>query len=435
VYDIQPLYGPSGAEANAWGLNAAGSVAGISYQTQFGDPGVGAIWVNGALAFSLQQNPPSDLWRINTTGDCIGIWSVGNALHPLLLKGGAAVDLAPLVGAGAVATGINDSGRVCGIAQNPQTFIFDSATNTLLGSITPLPGTTRTEADAINNVGVILGKCDDHGVVSDGPLTKDLGPVDFATDINDNGIACGTIQKDDPYLPFPARCDTNLAAPTFQEIPIPGTGGGGAFAINNAGAIVGFYDSSEDFDAVTSAFLYDGGSTVDLNQLISDPGWHLNIAYDINDRGQIAGYGVLNGVRTAFLLTPRRFRRPVLTLPELVAILVGGVAVDGGGWAIWGHHIGPVDPWGPLLTLQGPKRDALIALLMEEIARSISDPQAREAIRSALVNVAQQRVGSLAKIAAKPTKRQSGSRKSKPRSHQTIMSYFALRGRRPRKAR
>jgi hypothetical protein len=44
----------------------------------------------------------------------------------------------------------------------------------------------------------------------------------------------------------------------------------------------------------------------DLNGLIpAGTGWILNSATSINDAGQIAGAGTLNGAQHAFLLVPR----------------------------------------------------------------------------------------------------------------------------------
>lgn len=52
--------------------------------------------------------------------------------------------------------------------------------------------------------------------------------------------------------------------------------------------------------------LWDEGAPMDLNTLISaDSGWILEIAKDINDRGQIVGGGRLSAENHAFLRTPR----------------------------------------------------------------------------------------------------------------------------------
>ena len=43
----------------------------------------------------------------------------------------------------------------------------------------------------------------------------------------------------------------------------------------------------------------------DLNTLISDTRWWLKSGRDINNGGQIMGYGVYNGKDRSFVLTPR----------------------------------------------------------------------------------------------------------------------------------
>jgi probable HAF family extracellular repeat protein len=50
-----------------------------------------------------------------------------------------------------------------------------------------------------------------------------------------------------------------------------------------------------------------GGSLQNLNQLLpAGSGWELLEATDINDAGQIVGYGRFQGRIRAFLLTPAR---------------------------------------------------------------------------------------------------------------------------------
>jgi probable HAF family extracellular repeat protein len=78
----------------------------------------------------------------------------------------------------------------------------------------------------------------------------------------------------------------------------------GGFSINSANQIVGVSFACDG--SVAHAFLWEDGQIVDLNTLIS-PGSDLQLvwAFDINDRGEIAGFGALaNGNAHAFLLIP-----------------------------------------------------------------------------------------------------------------------------------
>jgi probable HAF family extracellular repeat protein len=78
-----------------------------------------------------------------------------------------------------------------------------------------------------------------------------------------------------------------------------------ARAINNRGEVVGTADTPVGSYPTYRAFAYRQGVMTDLNELI-DPmsGWTLLEASDINDCGQIVGYGLIDGYGHGFLLTP-----------------------------------------------------------------------------------------------------------------------------------
>ena len=80
-----------------------------------------------------------------------------------------------------------------------------------------------------------------------------------------------------------------------------------AYAINNAGEVVG---TSKINSSVYHAFIVQSSLPVtmrDLNGLIATgSGWELRNAEAINDKGQIAGWGYLNGLVRAFLLDPTK---------------------------------------------------------------------------------------------------------------------------------
>jgi probable HAF family extracellular repeat protein len=77
-----------------------------------------------------------------------------------------------------------------------------------------------------------------------------------------------------------------------------------AKAINNCDAIVGAFGPFSD---AYRAFVWDKTHGFrDLNTLTADPGWKLEMATSINDRGEIVGYGDHAGSEDAgFLLVPQ----------------------------------------------------------------------------------------------------------------------------------
>jgi len=75
-----------------------------------------------------------------------------------------------------------------------------------------------------------------------------------------------------------------------------------ASGINSRGDIVGRADVKDE----SHAFLYQCGVMLDLNALpaVMQSGWLLTEAVAINNLGQIAANGVVNGESRGFLLSP-----------------------------------------------------------------------------------------------------------------------------------
>jgi probable HAF family extracellular repeat protein len=105
-----------------------------------------------------------------------------------------------------------------------------------------------------------------------------------------------------------------------------------ALGINNSGEIVG---ESHLNGGTPHAFLYANGSMQDLNNLIpAGSGWDLEWASSINDRGQIVGWGTINGETHAFLLDEVQ---PVPAPPSLVLAAIGALALVGYRWRSYGR--------------------------------------------------------------------------------------------------
>ncbi len=123
------------------------------------------------------------------------------------------------------------------------------------------------------------------------------GAQSGASDINSNGQIVGVADT---------GTGDSHAFSTFGSTMVDlGTLGGSfsdAISINNLGQIVGV---STVIGENNHAFYYINGSMYDLNDLtLNASGWVLESAQAINNLGQIVGSGQLNGIQTAFLLSP-----------------------------------------------------------------------------------------------------------------------------------
>jgi probable HAF family extracellular repeat protein len=131
------------------------------------------------------------------------------------------------------------------------------------------------------------------------------GSMSVAYGINNNGQIIGEAYRSGSGGDHAFRCTVDDAGiPHMIDL---GTLTGGAFSagygINDNGLVVGLAYVN---GTVSHAFLHDGTSMYDLNSLMdgSGSGWVLQEARDINNLGQIVGYGRHDGSTHAFLLTP-----------------------------------------------------------------------------------------------------------------------------------
>ncbi len=258
------------------------------------------------------------------------------------------------------ATGINDSSWVVGQSNN-EGFVYTPTTG--MQGVGLLPGGSFSELYSINNsdtaVGgaATVGSSGSHAIVWDAANgMRDLNativnpPANWtptvANLINNGGVMAGIgLENTSTTPPSGAEHAFILNGGTLTEIPNPGTE---IFpeGINSADEVVGYYTGTNgqafeytplggtrglggldglqyseafgvnDFGTIVggaylpngsyAAFIYtDPGGMVNLNSLVSIPGWTLVSANAINDSGQIAATGVnAENVGHGFLLTP-----------------------------------------------------------------------------------------------------------------------------------
>jgi probable HAF family extracellular repeat protein len=190
--------------------------------------------------------------------------------------------------------------------------------------------TGMTSARSINASGQVVGSSMDaaghfravwfqaHAAAAD---LGTLGGVEsIAYDINDAGVIVGYAKLANGF----SHAFSYANGVMTDLDPLNATKQSNANAINASGQIVGYVNRTGQHAA-----LFENGQIIDLNDmvdLVSGGFVSLTYALDINDLGQIVGYGETMGRQThAFLLTP------VSAVPEpsTLAAWIGGAALLG----------------------------------------------------------------------------------------------------------
>ena len=201
--------------------------------------------------------------------------------------------------------------------------------------------------NSINDGGYAVGYKYRYGLAGSAAILIDTnGPVNDASDvvylstpyggravdINNNNMIVGTTGSNSSTGEYAHAFlydydDNNLI--DLGTLPVNETEFGltsSAYDINNRNQVVG---SSRLITANTSlndpakyhAFLWEDGQMTDLNDRVELPeGWILTRATAINDNGDIAGVGLVNGIEHGFLLTNGAIPEPppVQNLPPVV---------------------------------------------------------------------------------------------------------------------
>jgi probable HAF family extracellular repeat protein len=326
VTDLGTLGGP---ESSASSINSKGQIVG-SAKTADGQTHAFFYSDKAMIDLGTLGGSYSSASGINDAGQIVGTSKTNNdVLHAYLYQGGQMLDLGTLGGSESYAGGINNQGQIVGTSycqsepwnRLQHAFLYSNGTMTDLGA--PTPQYPNSSGARINNKGQIAGTVDIEmrDWVQPALYSGDKWNVlsvpqwgsGYVDDINDRGQA---VVSERIVSPFPTRgahvllysdgilTDLGNLAESYNSFPA---------AINNVGQIVGYSSlQNESIDSMR-AFLYSDGRLVNLDTLINpQAGWELTCATDINDAGQIVGWGwvtveengqTLHQTR-AFLLTP-----------------------------------------------------------------------------------------------------------------------------------
>ncbi len=337
---------PGGASAQTVWISANGFVAGFSenglIDPQTGQPaGVAVLW-DGRRAINLGTVPggtESIAISVNSLGRVVGFSNndipdafslVGfpTQTRAFAWQNGVMRDLGTLGGPDASASFVNDHGQVAGFsytdsAVNPSTgvptthpFLWENSKMTDLGTLggTLSGSPLLITSGSLNNRGDVAGASTLAGDLFQHPFLwtksegmKDLGTLGgtfgYANWVNDSREVVGiaTNLNDQALHAFFWRDGVMTDLETVGTDP-----DSEAKSVNSQGQVVGAsFDLAANIDL--HGFLWEhGGPIVDLNTL-APRGSDVTItnAFDINDRGEIAGNGFLpNGDARAVLLIP-----------------------------------------------------------------------------------------------------------------------------------
>jgi len=330
-YTITDLGSLGGSASQAFGINDKGQVVGTSNINPLTSHAF--LWDNGTMTNLGDLGGQGSFARdINDAGQVAGTSSIAGYGRAFLWQNGVGMqNLGTLGGISSQGWGINAAGLVVGISyivlgggptQVTRPFLWNGG----MQDLGTLGGYRSGIAYDINDAGQVVGGADSNAG-SGNPIThaflwhgamQDLGTMGFefseARAINESGQVVGEVWNE--LQPSHAFLWQNGA---MQDLGI-----WRAYDINDRGQVVGSVYAAGVYRAV----FWENGQMEDLNNLIpANSGWVLSEARAINNKGQIVGFGSINGQTRAFLLTPHL---PVLIVPGIAGTYATSVSNDMG---------------------------------------------------------------------------------------------------------
>lgn len=320
-YNIVGL-GTFGVESYGYGINDSGQVTGYSRMIS-GDQHAFLYDGSSMRDLGALDGSHSMGYGINNSGQVVGSYYAGFSPRALFYDGSSMQDIGTLGGSYSTGLGINDFGQIVGWAYTTggtqHAFLYDGNSMQDLGTL----GGSSSVAYGINNSGQVTGYSSGRAFFYEGSTMHDLGLGEGSGyGINDSGQVTGYYSIDGVQHAF-----LHDGAST-QDLGTLGGNSSFGYGINNFGLIVG--ESYTTGDSAVHAFLHEGTSMIDLNSFLGDgSGWTLHSATDINNSGQITGYGIFNGIGQAFIMTPFEEAPVASPVPEPSTFMLIGSGLGG----------------------------------------------------------------------------------------------------------
>jgi probable HAF family extracellular repeat protein len=362
VYDFIDLGTLGGAMSQAYGVNDYGQIVGVSTLADGTQRAFSYLSGSGMTDLGTLGGASSIAYDINNLGQITGVadtsyYSADPSIYPRTSEaflyssgvmtglGGLQFTTTPASGGSShtylfdsVGMAINNLGQVTGkgfygtpgVYSPPGIGGFHAVSwqnGTIQQLALPTGGAFLTSAygSAINDAGVILAISENKPFLYDGSILSALGSILGSntiaisiTDINESGMVVGIGYTASQLIPMAfvyhnGQVDI-LPSPSVQTI-------GSTYALNDIGQVVGDEVGGDDL-------LWNQGHFFKLNDITQDlKGFHIEHTKDINNQGQIVGWGTTSdGSTHAFMLSPVVVPEPssLLLLATAGCLLLAG---------------------------------------------------------------------------------------------------------------
>ena len=337
VTDLGALVAGNASGNSTYGINASGQVVGV-YGLSDGqfNTDVDAVRWTGTSMTNLSGpigGGGAAAYAINDSGQVVGFWKTNcPGSQATVWTGTTPQNLGDFGGHYSTAYGINNSGVVVGASRYLNTtvraFRYSGGALQDIGTL----GGNQSWAYGINDSGQITGASEfstssyRRYAFRDGIALENFGGFDSAGfSINASGQVAG--YSDRLFGNVNDRRAVRWTGTTAEDLgTLPGFSVSMGYGINDSGDVVGNCLSDSNLKA---AFLYIGGVMYDLNTLLL-PGSSVtgltvgDFGNSINNSGQIAATGTINGQLHALRLDP-----VVTPEPASATLLLVGMALLG----------------------------------------------------------------------------------------------------------